>query len=47
MLDVGYRFLWIDNAQSGAETTSLETGRVGLHDLTAHQVRVGLRYYLY
>jgi opacity protein-like surface antigen len=47
MLDIGYRFLWIDNGSSSSETSGNESGWVTVHDLTAHQIRAGLRYYLY
>ncbi len=68
MLDVGYRYLWVDNSVSG--TTSFKsvtvtnpdasgsgggtvtlntqgTGRLRTDDLGFHQVRVGLRYFVY
>jgi opacity protein-like surface antigen len=44
MFDLGYRFLWIDNAESGR---SAAEGPVQAKDLTAHQIRAGLRYYLF
>lgn len=44
MFDLGYRFLWVDNAESGRSTTE---GPVQAKDLTAHQIRAGLRYYLF
>ena len=47
VLDLGYRFLWVDSARSGTATLSSEAGDIRAHDLTAHQVRAGLRYYLF
>lgn len=47
MVDLGYRFLWIDNGRSGSASTSAEPGHVEVKDLTAHQIRAGLRYYLF
>ena len=46
VLDLGYRFLWVDSARSGA-ALGAEAGDIRAHDLTAHQVRAGLRYYLF
>lgn len=45
MVDLGYRFLWVDGGRSGASAT--EPGHVEVKDLTAHQIRAGLRYYLF
>ncbi len=46
-LDVGYRYLYMGDAQSGNEMAAADAGSQGqlvLEDLTAHEIRVGLRY---
>lgn len=47
MVDLGYRFLWIDGGRSGGSTAGSQSGSVEVKDLTQHQVRAGLRYYLF
>jgi opacity protein-like surface antigen len=46
-LDLGYRFLNLGDAQTGSITdASGNVTRMEYKDITAHEVRVGLRYYL-
>lgn len=44
-IDAGYRYLWIDGAETG--TSSAVKGRVEFKDLDSHQVRIGVRYFVY
>ncbi|MCW1843458.1 outer membrane protein [Prosthecomicrobium hirschii] len=44
-LDAGYKYLWIDKAETG--TSGNVKGQVQYRDITSHQVRVGLRYFVY
>jgi opacity protein-like surface antigen len=46
-LDLGYRYLNLGDAQTGYVTDSYgQSTRMDYKDITAHEVRVGLRYYL-
>lgn len=51
-LDLGYRYLNLGDAKTGSVTEQLSDGSAGkttsinYKDITAHEVRVGLRYYL-
>ena len=48
-LDLGYRFLNLGDARTGYVTDSgspAQSTRMEYKDITAHEVRVGLRYYL-
>jgi opacity protein-like surface antigen len=47
MLDVGYRYLWIDGGETKGESSGAEGGKIKVGDLSSHQIRAGLRYYLY
>lgn len=44
-LDVGYRFLYLGDVKTGAAEWDInEVDHVKVKDVTAHQIRVGLRY---
>ena len=46
-LDLGYRYLNLGDAQTGYVTDARGVStRMDYKDITAHEVRVGLRYYL-
>lgn len=48
-LDLGYRYLSLGDAQTGYVTDSnvpAASTRMEYNDITAHEVRIGLRYYL-
>jgi len=44
--DIGYKFTWIDRTRTGYETTGALTGPVTIGDTSAHQFRVGLKYFI-
>lgn len=44
LLDAGYRYLWLGDAESGRERNRAIPGTVKYEDLQAHEIRVGLRY---
>ncbi len=46
LLDAGYRYLWLGDAESGRERTGAIPGTVKYKDLQAHEIRIGLRYLL-
>ncbi len=47
-LDLGYRYLNLGDAETGSATDSGgNVAHINYEDITAHEVRVGLRYYLY
>jgi opacity protein-like surface antigen len=47
-LDIGYRFLWLGDAETGAVNGVMVGGTVSddptVHDIHAHELRIGLRY---
>lgn len=43
-LDFGYRFLYLGDAETAAYTADTTTSEEKLKSITAHQLRVGLRY---
>jgi opacity protein-like surface antigen len=51
-LDLGYRYLNLGDAKTGGVTERFSDGSAGAttsveyKDITAHEVRLGLRYYL-
>jgi opacity protein-like surface antigen len=46
-VDVGYRYLDLGEARSGRITNGVSSTRIKYDDITAHEVRVGLRYNLF
>lgn len=46
LIDAGYRFLWLGSTRSGKDPSGFFRGNINYDDMSAHQLRVGLRYML-
>ena len=46
LLDVGYRYLKLGDAVSGARAAGATPSRASFRDMTAQEIRVGLRWLL-